>query len=204
MLVLDLEGRVISLNPAAERILNAPAKQVEGKLVKEPLPAYPEKRLADPGKTEIELGFGEGTSLRYYMLTNSLLNDFRGLEVGRLLLLSDVTERKRAQSQILEQQKVQAVLEERAGLARELHLIAQVEGRDLGQQFRFTSGDALVDQVDVCQGLLQEREQVVRQYDQRAFLDLNAFGKVAVQGSNLNGRAFLDDGLEKVKTEWGW
>jgi PAS domain S-box-containing protein len=121
MLVLDLEGRVISLNPAAERILNAPAKQVKGKLVKEVLTAYPEKRLADSGVTEIELGFEEGTSLRYYMLTNSLLNDFRGLEVGRLVLLSDVTEQKRAQAEILEQQKVRAVLEERAGLARELH-----------------------------------------------------------------------------------
>ncbi len=121
MLVLDLEGRVISLNPAAERILNAPAKQVQGKLVKELLPAYPEERLADPGETEIELGFGEGTSLWYYVVTNSLLNDFRGLEVGRLLLVRDVTEKKRARAQILEQQKVQAVLEERAGLARELH-----------------------------------------------------------------------------------
>lgn len=121
MLVLDLEGRVISLNPAAERILNAPAKQVKGKLVKEVLPAYPEQRLADPGETEIELGFGEGTSLRYYVLTSSLLNDFRGLEVGRLLLLRDMTEQKRAQAQILEQQKVQAVLKERAELARELH-----------------------------------------------------------------------------------
>jgi len=101
--------------------LNAPAKQVQGKLVKELLPAYPEKRLADSGETEIKLGFREGSSLRYYMLTNSLLNDFRGLEVGRLLLLRDVTEQKRAQAQILEQQKVQAVLEERAELARELH-----------------------------------------------------------------------------------
>jgi signal transduction histidine kinase len=121
MLVLDLRERVISLNPAAERILNAPANQVQGKLVKDLLPAYPEKRLADPGGTEIELGCGEGTSLRYYMVTNSLLNDFRGLEVGRLLLLHDVTEQKRTQAQILEQQKVQAALEERAGLARELH-----------------------------------------------------------------------------------
>lgn len=121
MLVLDLEGRVISLNPATERILNAPAKQVKGKLVKELLPAYPEKRLADSGETEIELGFGEGTSLRYYMLTNSLLNDFRGLEVGRLLLLRDVTEQKRAQAQILEQQKVQAALEERQRIAAEMH-----------------------------------------------------------------------------------
>jgi signal transduction histidine kinase len=121
MLVLDLEGRVMSLNPAVERILNAPAKQVKGKLVKELLPAYPEKRLASLGEAEIKLGFGEGTILRYYMLTNSLLTDFRGLLVGRLLLLSDMTEQKRAQTQILEQQKVQAVLEERAGLARELH-----------------------------------------------------------------------------------
>jgi len=121
MLVLDLEGRVISLNPAAERILNAPEKQVRGKLVKELLPAYPEKLLVDSGETEIEQSYGEGTSLQYYMVTNSLLNDFRGLEVGRLLLLRDVTEQKHAQAQILEQQKVQVVLEERAVLARELH-----------------------------------------------------------------------------------
>jgi signal transduction histidine kinase len=55
------------------------------------------------------------------MITNSLLHDFRGLEVGSLLLLRDMTEQRRAQAQILEQQKLQAVLEERAGLARELH-----------------------------------------------------------------------------------
>jgi PAS domain S-box-containing protein len=121
MLVLDLDGCVISVNPAAEKILNAPANQVKGKLIKELLPAYSEQHLDEPGETEIELGSVEGTGLQYYMLANSLLNDFRGLEVGHLLLLRDVTEQKRAQAQILEQQKVQAVLEERAGLARELH-----------------------------------------------------------------------------------
>jgi len=121
MLVLDLEGRVISSNPAAERILNAPTDQVEGKLVEELLPGYAEKPLPDSGETEIELGFGEETSHRYYTLTNSLLSDFRGLGVGRVLLLRDVTERRRAREQIHEQQKVQAVLEERAALARELH-----------------------------------------------------------------------------------
>jgi PAS domain S-box-containing protein len=132
MLVLDLKGGVVSLNPAAERILNAPAKQVKGKRIKELLPAYPEKHLAGSGETEIELGFGEGTSLRHYLLTNSLLNDFRGMEVGRLLLLRDVTEQKRAQAQILEQQRSLAMLHEREQLARELH-------DNLGQVFAFVN-----------------------------------------------------------------
>ena len=132
MLVLDLEGRVVSLNPAAERILNAPAKQVEGKLVKELLPAYPEKRLADSGETEIELGIGDGPSLRYYMLRVWPLNDFRGLAVGLLLLLTDVTEQKRSQAQILEQQRSLAMLREREQLGRELH-------DNLGQVFEFVN-----------------------------------------------------------------
>ncbi len=102
MIVLDLKGRVISLNPSAEGILNGSAQQVKGSMVKELLPAYPEKHLAESGETEIELGNGEETGPRYYMVTNSLLNDFRGLKVGRLLLLRDVTEQKRAQEQVLE------------------------------------------------------------------------------------------------------
>jgi PAS domain S-box-containing protein len=132
MLVIDLKGCVVNLNPAAERILNAPAKQVKGKLVKELLPAYPEKRLANSGETEIELSFGEGTSLRHYIITNSLLNDFRGLEVGRLLLLRDVTEQKRIQAQILEQQRALSMSREREQLARELH-------DNLGQVFAFVN-----------------------------------------------------------------
>jgi len=132
MLVLDLDGRVISVNPAAERILNAPAKQATGRPVKELLPAYPEKHLTDSGKTEIELDIGEGTGIRHYVLTNSLLHDFRGLAVGRLLRLRDVTEQKRTHAQILEQQRSLAMLRERERVARELH-------DNLGQVFEFVN-----------------------------------------------------------------
>ena len=41
--------------------------------------------------------------------------------MGRLLMLRDVTERKRAQAQIIEQQRSLAMLREREQLARELH-----------------------------------------------------------------------------------
>ena len=130
MLVLDLDGRVISVNLAAERILNAPAQQVKGKLAKELLPVYPEKRLADSGETKIELGIGKEPSLRFYMLRIWPLKDFRGLTVGFLLLLTDVTEQKRSQAEILEQQRSLAMLHEREQLARVLH-------DNLGQVFAF-------------------------------------------------------------------
>lgn len=132
MLVLDLEGRVVSLNPVAERILNAPAQYVKGSLLRELLPAYPEKHSSDLDETKIELGIGEGPGLRYYMLRVWPLNDFRGLTVGLLLMLTDVTEQKRAQAQILEQQQSLAMLHERELLARELH-------DELGQVFAFVN-----------------------------------------------------------------
>ena len=138
MLVLDLHGRVISLNPAAERILGVIASRARGQPVRELLPAYPDGQLADAQETEIELslpegrppertpgalrdGAGAGQAVRHYTLELSLLKDWRGLAVGRLLLLRDVTEQKRAQAQVTEHQRALAALQEREHLARELH-----------------------------------------------------------------------------------
>jgi signal transduction histidine kinase len=41
--------------------------------------------------------------------------------IGQLLLLHDVTDQKRAQTRLLEQQSLVAMLKERERLARELH-----------------------------------------------------------------------------------
>jgi PAS domain S-box-containing protein len=129
MLVLDPRGRVTSLNPAAERILHVTAKQVKGKPVQEILPGCPEGPLADPAGIEMELslpevrrdGVGAGQEIRYYSLETSLLKDFRGLEVGRLLVLHDVTSQKQAQAQQAQLLWAQATLQEREQLAGELH-----------------------------------------------------------------------------------
>jgi signal transduction histidine kinase len=121
MLVLDPQERVTSMNPSAEQILNVPMKQARGRPVRELLPAYPVKQRGVPDGTEIEFSMGTEHTLRYYILTISMLKDFRGLEVGRLILLRDVTEQKRIQAQIMEQQNMVAALHERGQLARELH-----------------------------------------------------------------------------------
>jgi len=121
MLVLDHQGRVAGLNPAAERIFGLTARQVKDKPVREVLPAYPDELQPVTSGTEIEFSLPASGGVSHYRLVISLLNDRRGQQVGRLLLLHNVTEQKRAQAQLVEQQRVVATLQERERLARELH-----------------------------------------------------------------------------------
>jgi signal transduction histidine kinase len=134
MLVLDPRGRVASLNPAAQAILRVTEKRSLGQPIQDLLPGCTEwtgdLQAAEAGQAEIRLGVGPET--RYYTLEKSALKNWRGLEVGHLLLLHDVTRLKQAQAQIIEQQRALAMLQEREQLARELH-------DSLGQSFAFVS-----------------------------------------------------------------
>jgi PAS domain S-box-containing protein len=133
MLVLDTERRVVSLNPAAEIILGASFKHVQGKPIGELLPGFAElgsplTGTATPSKP-LEMDISLKGEAHCYELNFSPLHDFRGLPIGHLLLLHDVTEQRRSQAQILEQQRALATLSERERLARELHdSIGQVLG----------------------------------------------------------------------------
>lgn len=121
IIVLDPWGRLVSLNPEAERIFEVPANNAKGKLINELLPAYLNVPLADDEATEIEIEVKSGQVIRHYSLAVSLLKGWRGFEVGRLLLLHDITENKQAQVKLLEQQRALAMMREREQLARELH-----------------------------------------------------------------------------------
>ncbi len=125
MLVLDPQGRLVNLNPAAEKILGAPLKHVQGKPIVELFPD-----LTKPGSPPtsaaalsklFEMNISLGGEARCFEIDFSPLHDFRGLSVGHLLLLHDVTEQRRSQAQILEHQRTLATLNEREHLARELH-----------------------------------------------------------------------------------
>jgi len=143
VLVLDPQGRVASLNPAAQAILGLPDRRARGHLIQELLPSYSDSGDGGVGESEISLpkahsrrdtpgttpglrgtvrdGEGTGPETRHYLLETSALRDWRGLDVGRLLLLRDVTEQKQAQAQLLAQQWARATLQERELLAQELH-----------------------------------------------------------------------------------
>jgi PAS domain S-box-containing protein len=134
MLVLDPQGAIVSLNPAAAAILGAPAKSLLGCPIQDLLLAssalFGDLQASEASRAEISLEVGSET--RCYQLEVSPLKDWRGLGIGRLLLLHDMTEQKRAQAQLLEQQRALAMLHEREQLARELH-------DSLGQAFAFVN-----------------------------------------------------------------
>jgi len=131
MFIVDLEGRVIDVNPSAAAIVGIPKAKLRGKLLSEVMPfntiAILQMDSEEIGQNEITLE--EGNLARQYNLNVTLLRDRNGDLIGKLILLHDITERRRAQTRLLEEQSVVATLQERDRLARELHdSIGQVIG----------------------------------------------------------------------------
>jgi signal transduction histidine kinase len=123
LLVLDMEGRIIDVNPIGVTILGLPGISLRQKLLVEvmPIDAGLLSQLRNKSISQTDIILGEGDSARQYNLNLTPLIGRDGVVIGQLLLLHDVTEQKRTQTQIIEQQKVVAMLQEREYLARELH-----------------------------------------------------------------------------------
>jgi signal transduction histidine kinase len=163
VVVFDAGWRVLSLNPAAARLLGIAAVSARGKGWDEVLPTggLPPELLheSEPAGGESidlpEMTQGSGDDAAHYAPNLSELRDFRGPLLGYLLLLRDVTAQRRAQAQIVQQQRSLAVLEERERLARELH-------DSLGQVLAATHVQAATASLLLSQGQLNQADQCMR------------------------------------------
>ena len=96
IIVLDVYGRVVDRNPAAERVFGdgvAIGSPVQG-LVQE------QEALLDATAAGAEIRLGEGSDTREFDLVVSPLGDDRGRQAGQMVLLRDITARKRAERQL--------------------------------------------------------------------------------------------------------
>lgn len=161
MLVLNPQERVVSLNPAAQAILAIPVQNAIGRSISNLIPWYTNTdggSLADEDD-QVEISLGNGSKARDYILFPTTLKDWRGLIVGRVLLLQDVTEQKQVQAKIMDSQRALAVLQEREQLARELH-------DNLGQVFAFVNTQGQAVRQLLCRGdILAADEYVARLVD---------------------------------------
>lgn len=143
VIVFDLEGRVLDINPAAERIVGCYATQAETRHVQDVCAGIPElaATCVDNSSAHIEFSLALPDAQPIYEALLSPLQDGRGSLIGRLVVIHEVTDQRLAQQALLEQQRRLAATEEREKLARNLH-------DDLGQVLGFVSLQA--------QGIKQE------------------------------------------------
>lgn len=159
ILVLDHKKQVSSINPAAERMLGVKDKRVKGKPIGNLLPAYPQDPVVETQDYRSEFKLGSGKTARDYVMDIIQLKDWRDFSIGQLLILRDVTEQRKAQAKILEQQRVLATLQERDLLARELHddlaqVLAFIDTQ--GQAVRRLLGQGDLETVDAYMARLVE------------------------------------------------
>jgi PAS domain S-box-containing protein len=102
VLVLDAQARIVDLNPAMAHILRMKAKEALGKPSSEVLQSWPDlaERLQDSVPKQAEVRLTHGKMDIYYDVHMSLLFDHRGAPNGQILVLRDITARKRVEEDI--------------------------------------------------------------------------------------------------------
>jgi PAS domain S-box-containing protein len=112
VLVLDGEGRIVDLNPAAAQIIGLRPATAIGQPATQALRAQPDlmARTRDSGEAHAEITLPQKGQLHYYDLRIAPLPTGAGQEVARLVVLRDVTKQKRAEQHIRD---LNTALEER-------------------------------------------------------------------------------------------
>lgn len=103
VIVTDPRGRIVDLNPAAEHIYDRRADELIGKPVQELLPSWIDWKTQTGRSLETShmLSLGKGTEKRTYAMRIAPILGPRQRVDGQMLILSDITEQRKADAQML-------------------------------------------------------------------------------------------------------
>lgn len=123
VMILDLQYRVLDINPSFEKIIGLTTSQISAQRVEDVCSSIPELERAcfDRNTTHTEFYIKREGLRKEYEVFLSPLTDSRGVPVGRLVVTYETTEKKQAQQEILKQQQRLTIIEERQRLARDMH-----------------------------------------------------------------------------------
>lgn len=127
VMVLDLQGRILDINPALERILGISAKNASSREAAEFCLEIPEfaKACAARDAVRTEFSIETDSGVRIFEADFSPLNDRRGMQketlIGRLAMIYEITDKKKEQQRYLEQQRRLVAAHEKERMARDLH-----------------------------------------------------------------------------------
>lgn len=105
VLVLDEHGQIADINPAGQRLLGV--EQVFGRHLAAVAPVLAPRLLADAAH---ELNVGEGAAARTFDVQRKPLRTWRGGQRGLLIVLREITLRKRAEARLRAQKELFAAL----------------------------------------------------------------------------------------------
>ncbi|MGI6451538.1 MAG: histidine kinase N-terminal 7TM domain-containing protein [Desulfitobacteriia bacterium] len=123
VMVLDIQDRVLDMNPAVERIVGLRISRVVGWAVTAVCAEIPEilRVCSDSSRSRGEFSLTTNGVAKIYEVQLSPLNDRKGVMIGKLLVIHDITEKKQAEEEFLKQQRRLTAIEERESLAKDMH-----------------------------------------------------------------------------------
>jgi PAS domain S-box-containing protein len=99
MVVIDLRGYIVDINPAAQRLIGLSGAQAIGRAAQEVFSRWPHfvERYGDVSEVREEIVVGEGEEQNWYELHLSSLNDRQKHFRGRVITIHNITDSKRAE-----------------------------------------------------------------------------------------------------------
>lgn len=177
VMVLDLQGRILDINPAFEKIMGTSAKEAAGREAENICGIIPEfaKVCADRNAAHTEFSVKTDDRIRVFEAVFSPLTDrrgtLRGTLIGRLAMVYEITEKKKEQQRYLEQQRRLAAAHEKERMARDLHdNLGQILGfinlqaQGIRQELVTTGIDTVSDKLDRLVEVTQAAHDEIRAY----------------------------------------
>ena len=105
VIVLDPQGRIIDVNPSAQDLIGRPASAVIGQHIKKVWPGLNSQTGHSQEVVSTEITLNREKRQNYYDVSISPLNDWRGNLISQIVVLRDITDRKRTEKLLLESEE---------------------------------------------------------------------------------------------------